>query len=148
MESVQSTHACCLLPSSTCSVYYTLLISIAVVQSVSSDGSSLLWAGYCPPHNIQWPPPYWCAIESYTCRSTSRHCMGRRHTIKHVQCTKPITIDAHHNVIDTGIHAVLYCIPTCWCDVGWQVNMILLPKTAVTFGGYIYNTTAQYQDKS
>ena len=51
--------------------------TIAVAQSVSSDGSSLLWAGYCSPHYTQWPALHWCAFESF--RSTSRGWGGDIH---------------------------------------------------------------------
>ena len=44
--------------------------AIAVVQSVSSDESSLVRAGYCPPLHSQWPALHWCASEFS--RSTSR----------------------------------------------------------------------------
>ena len=48
--------------------------TIAVAQSVSSDGTSLVWAGYCLPHYTQWLALHWCASESS--RSTSRGWRG------------------------------------------------------------------------
>ena len=45
MESVQSTHACMLPAPLFCSVYYSLFISIAVVQSALYPVIGPLWCG-------------------------------------------------------------------------------------------------------